>query len=414
MAFDTIIKYVGTHKYLPIDDIEILKLLGSEWLELLIKEAKIGLWDWWILEETIIFNQTWCERVLGYPVDSFKESHVQWKELIHPEDLERVDDNLRKLLKGLCPVQEIDYRIKCADSQWKWVNDIGRILEKNEENRSVRAAGILRDITSSKTLEYGLLQEKARIADLLETTRLINSGISHELRTPLQAIRSVLQIIEEETENGPGCSCPPDQCSFGLFNADLSKYVKDAQVSTDYVISVLNDLALYARAIACEGKKEMEVYKELQGFYYTMKLMEPFKTFSKDKFILDISECTEPCYIRMRAVEFQQIIHNICRNAAEAIETCAAGWIKVSLKHPDPDNIEISIADNGSGIDPEFQDQIFKPYFTTKGSTRENRGLGLSIVQNIIKESEGSISFKTTQGGTEFIVNFPCSTKKEE
>jgi signal transduction histidine kinase len=72
-------------------------------------------------------------------------------------------------------------------------------------------------------------------------------------------------------------------------------------------------------------------------------------------------------------------------------------------------NVEISVSDNGVGIEPENLVHIFEPKFTTKNS---GMGLGLGIIKNIIENYKGTITFETQLGkGTTFSVLLPIIEK---
>ena len=65
--------------------------------------------------------------------------------------------------------------------------------------------------------------------------------------------------------------------------------------------------------------------------------------------------------------------------------------------------------DNGPGIPPEVLPKIFHPYFTTKGP-RQGTGLGLNIVQRLIKEANGALHVRTETGkGTTFTIYLPAT-----
>jgi signal transduction histidine kinase len=71
--------------------------------------------------------------------------------------------------------------------------------------------------------------------------------------------------------------------------------------------------------------------------------------------------------------------------------------------------LEISVQDTGPGIPPETLPKIFQPYFTTKGA-RQGTGLGLNIVQRLIKEARGALHVQTRLGeGTTFTVYLPAA-----
>jgi two-component system nitrogen regulation sensor histidine kinase GlnL len=110
---------------------------------------------------------------------------------------------------------------------------------------------------------------------------------------------------------------------------------------------------------------------------------------------------------------------NLVKNAAEAIEeTDRSGRIDietryragVTMRSLDPKNtarygaFEISINDNGPGIPKKAQDNIFKPFFTTKQS---GAGIGLSVVAEIVSAHNGFVELDSTQLGTKFKILLP-------
>jgi signal transduction histidine kinase len=71
--------------------------------------------------------------------------------------------------------------------------------------------------------------------------------------------------------------------------------------------------------------------------------------------------------------------------------------------------LQISVRDNGPGIPTEILPKIFQPYFTTKGA-RQGTGLGLNIVQRLVKEAKGALHVQTRVGeGTTFTVYLPAA-----
>jgi signal transduction histidine kinase len=66
-----------------------------------------------------------------------------------------------------------------------------------------------------------------------------------------------------------------------------------------------------------------------------------------------------------------------------------------------PEELEISISDNGGGIPEDVQEKVFMPNFTTKST---GAGLGLAISKNIVEAGGGTITFSTTRKGTTFYV----------
>jgi PAS domain S-box-containing protein len=109
-----------------------------------------------------------------------------------------------------------------------------------------------------------------------------------------------------------------------------------------------------------------------------------------------------------RALE--QVFTNLINNAIEAMES-NGGMLSIKIRHvqekDEQAHVEVSISDTGPGIPAELRDKIFEPFFTTK---QHGTGLGLAIVKRIVTAHRGSIYVNSILGGTNFVVEFPCTS----
>lgn len=107
-------------------------------------------------------------------------------------------------------------------------------------------------------------------------------------------------------------------------------------------------------------------------------------------------------------VRLRQVFINLIKNAQEAIADADGGRINMSARYiKDSNSIEISIADNGPGVDNSNLERIFEPYITTK---EKGTGLGLAIVKKIIEEHSGTIAIKPIMPhGANFIIRLPVT-----
>lgn len=100
----------------------------------------------------------------------------------------------------------------------------------------------------------------------------------------------------------------------------------------------------------------------------------------------------------------EQVLINLIKNALEAVEGNPAPKVEISAFQFNDQRSAIQIKDNGQGIDNEYIDKIFIPFFTTK---KKGSGIGLSLSLQIMRMHKGSINFNTTPGeGTSFTLNF--------
>jgi nitrogen fixation/metabolism regulation signal transduction histidine kinase len=106
----------------------------------------------------------------------------------------------------------------------------------------------------------------------------------------------------------------------------------------------------------------------------------------------------------------RQVLHNLIRNALEAMEHQTAEEIGISTRHIDDEGIElaeIKVTDNGPGFTDDIVDQAFDPYVTSKV---KGTGLGLAIVKKLIEEHGGQISARNSKrGGAEIVILLPVT-----
>jgi nitrogen fixation/metabolism regulation signal transduction histidine kinase len=111
----------------------------------------------------------------------------------------------------------------------------------------------------------------------------------------------------------------------------------------------------------------------------------------------------------------RQILHNLLRNASEALENSSDGQIDVHVSAAEIDNvdvIQIKVHDNGPGFPEGSLAQVFDPYVTTKP---KGTGLGLAIVKKLVEEHIGSIrAFNSTDGGAVISIRLPLNEAARE
>jgi len=103
--------------------------------------------------------------------------------------------------------------------------------------------------------------------------------------------------------------------------------------------------------------------------------------------------------------ELNQVWTNLIDNALDAMEQNGQGTLTIKTEK-DREFVQVSIIDDGPGIPDEIRSRIFDPFFTTK-EMGKGTGMGLEVVQRIVRQHNGTIKVKSEPGRTEFIVCFP-------
>ena len=156
-----------------------------------LNEASDGTWDWSIQTGEVTFSPQ-LKRLLGYGPDEMPGVLDTWKDNIHPEDAPLVLATIQEHLKGQRPRYEATYRLRNRNGHYLWVQDRGRICERDENGSPTRAMGMVHNITDQKHVELNL--QKLASYDLL--TSLVNRregmkqlvlqmNLARRLNTPL-------------------------------------------------------------------------------------------------------------------------------------------------------------------------------------------------------------------------------------
>ncbi len=139
-----------------------------EYLELALKGADLGTWDWDVSTGALRLNERWAE-MLGYRFEEI-EPHVRsWERLVHPDDLPAVMVVLNAHLEGRTPFYETEHRMRRKSGEWLWILDKGRVIERDGQGTPLRACGTHLDISDRKQAEEALRAQLSLLQILIDT-----------------------------------------------------------------------------------------------------------------------------------------------------------------------------------------------------------------------------------------------------
>lgn len=230
--------------------------------------------------------------------------------------------------------------------------------------------------TESNQLQLELIQKKK-----MATIGKLAGHLSHELNNPLTGIRSMAQILLNETASGSAT------------HKDLLEIESAAHRS----LSVIKNFIEFSdnRNTRIEP---VDIHTLIDR---TIPLM---KTSLRNHVVVKNLTATS-CVARVNPPLFQQVLFNLIKNAIQAMSE--KGCVSIDTENPTANSVKISVSDTGNGISASVQAFIFQPFFTTKEKMQGN-GLGLSIVKSIVESFHGKIYFTSAEGvGTQFHIELP-------
>ena len=125
---------------------------SNTYLDLAIKGANLGIWDWYLNDNSVHFDNRWAE-MLGIDYETIEHQLSTWESRVHPEDLEQCYKDIKDYLDGKTDSYENIHRMKHENGSWVYILDRGQISEWDEEGNPLRFTGTHLDITEVESLK---------------------------------------------------------------------------------------------------------------------------------------------------------------------------------------------------------------------------------------------------------------------
>jgi two-component system sensor kinase FixL len=256
--------------------------------------------------------------------------------------------------------------------------------------------GFIRDLSERQKTEARLQELQSELVHISRLTAMgeMASALAHELNQPLSAIANYMKgsrrLIEHSNDEKAGLlrTAMDKAAEQALRAGQIIRRLRDfvARGESERRVEGIKKLIEEASALALVGVKDLGVRVIFQ--------FDP----SVDLVLAD-------------KVQIQQVLHNLMRNAIEAMETSPTRELTISTAGGGDEMVAISVADTGSGIPPELMPQLFQPFITSKP---HGMGVGLSISRTIVEGHGGRIDASANPGGgTVFRFTLRAVSQKE-
>lgn len=293
--------------------------------------------------------------------------------------------------------------------------EITRSLIRREKAQSMRLERVVRDRTAELSSVNAALREEIEVRrqtekqlretqdELIHTAKLavigqMSAGLTHEYNQPLAAIKTYADNATKMIERGRTDAVPDVLARIGQMvdrMGALSKTLLAFSRKPTTALAPASVETVVSEALMLVGQK------------------------AKNAGVTVSTDIERGLTAHTGPIRLSQIIVNLVGNAIDALsgEDGRAGpgaRVSVSAWRAG-DRVRIEVADNGSGIAPEVRAHIFEPFFTTK-PVGAGLGLGLSIVDSVVRDLKGTVRVKNPRKGKGacFVIDIPASGSEAE
>jgi nitrogen-specific signal transduction histidine kinase/CheY-like chemotaxis protein len=243
-------------------------------------------------------------------------------------------------------------------------------------------------------------QEEALARQKLESLGVLAGGIAHDFNNLLGGILAEAELIEADLA------------------ADLSPSEEVARIKSVAIrgAEIVRQLMIYA------GQDLASLSEPVDLSHLVEEMLELLRVSVCKQVVLKIDLHPKLPAVLGNAPQIRQVVMNLVINASEAINE-KEGSIHVSTSHvtlgqgstldntsnlPPGDYVQLEVSDTGCGMSEEARAKIFDPFYTTKFA---GRGMGLAVVQGIVREQGGAVHVVSAPGdGATFLVLLPCAS----
>ena len=271
--------------------------------------------------------------------------------------------------------KEIEYKNKIL------LLSFNKIMIDNKYN----FVGMIQDITNLKKAEEAQYELKIKLAQSkkLADIGLLIDGISHNLNSPLNNLLGYSQLMKAKIKK----------------NKDLDKIIENAERMATIIKTLLNR-SNNEQVFAPHKVNLNELVKqELEYFQHNLF----FKNMIDSEIFIDQNIPKITCVYS----DISQCFANILNNAIDAVKDSEKKEIKIYIGQNEK-YVYVSVSDSGIGISEEDIDKINEPFYSTKGSEKETRGLGLSVTKQLLNNYNGKLKIESDKNqGSVFTLFLP-------
>ncbi len=365
----------------------------EERFALALEGTQDGVFDWDIETDEVFYSRRFFE-MLGYNDRETKGTLENFKELLHPEDVERVKKYIQMYLDNQLSEYTQEFRMKHKNGRWVWIQSRAKAIF-DAKGKAIRMVGAHTDITAMVKANEKLEHEKEEAQLANEAKSDFLAHMSHEIRTPLTAISGIAEILIKQTKG---------------FSDKQAQLIKTLSSSTASLKELVNDILDFSKIESGELELDEANFALDTIFEETVSMMAVRANEKGISFVFDYNDLKHAEFFG-DSKRIRQILVNLVGNA---IKFTDKGGVTIKGQVEERDGQEflrMDISDTGIGIEPEDFDLVFERFKQADSSVSRKyggTGLGLPISKKLAVLMGGDIFLSSEVGtGSTFSVLLP-------
>lgn len=354
--------------------------------EVAVAGSSVGLWDYNLVTEELYWSDRF-KAMVGVSDIDFVPTMNEFSDRLHPDDKEKTLAALQSHIDNKIPY-EVEYQLRKNDGDYIWVHAEGQVLW-DEKGVAIRVAGSVEDVTERKKAEA----ERERLIEKLVTSNeeLEHFAFvcSHDLQEPLRIIRSFSERLQQHI----GDTLKDDEKATKYF-----AFIMDGAARAQVLIA---DILTYSRVDSgTQALEEVNVRSLVDAVKSHLQL--------DDRNELGCIFCGElPCVVGNRT-QLYQLFQNLINNGLKYQPAGRLPEVYVDAVEGE-DEWQFSIKDNGIGIEPKYQQQIFRVFKRLHGQGEyAGTGIGLAICKKVVARHGGRLWVESEKDkGATFFFTLP-------
>jgi PAS domain S-box-containing protein len=279
----------------------------------------------------------------------------------------------------------LELEAQTAKGNVLWVYTNGKANYR--DGKVITLSGTIQDIQARKTAELRYEAEHRRVIHDAKMASLgeLAASMAHELNNPLGIAAGYAELALQSPEVTP----------------KLQEKLERIAKSCERMAHIVSNLRRFSRP---------EHEPRARAPHLLTKIIEEAIALVDSRLK---NERVEVCFeseskrtILCSEIEIEQVLVNLLNNSIEAMRGLPTKKISIEVSERSGE-VDVRVVDSGSGIPAKHREELFSPFFTTKGGSGEGTGLGLAISREIVEDHDARLVYDEESTNTCFVITFP-------